>query len=136
MAELRAASEQAIGEVRGIGPTIAAAVAGFFADRRNAALVDDLGALGLTMTEPARAAAGGPLTGGTFVLTGTLPTLSRAEATSRIEAAGGSVASSVSKKTTAVIAGDEAGGKLEKARQLGVSVWSEAELLDKLRPAT
>jgi DNA ligase (NAD+) len=136
MAELRAAGEEAIGEVRGIGPTIAAAVAGFFADGRNAALVDDLAALGLTMTEPARAAAGGPLTGGTFVLTGTLPTLSRAEATSRIEAAGGAVASSVSKKTTAVIAGDEAGGKLEKARRLGVSVWSEAELLDKLRPAT
>jgi DNA ligase (NAD+) len=132
MAELRAASEDDIGEVRGIGPTIAEAVAGFFADRRNAALVDDLKRLGLTMAEPVRAAAGGSLTGGAFVLTGTLPTLSRGEATKRIEAAGGFVTGSVSKKTTAVIAGDDPGSKLDKAKSLGVPVWDEAELVKRL----
>lgn len=133
LAELRAAGEEAIGEVRGIGPTIAAAVAGFFHDRKNAALVDDLERLGLTLTEPHRATAEGPLAGGTFVLTGTLPTLSRGDATRRIEAAGGNVTGSVSKKTTAVIAGDEAGSKLDKATQLGVPVWDEAELTRRLK---
>ncbi|MFI5281308.1 MAG: NAD-dependent DNA ligase LigA [Gemmatimonadales bacterium] len=132
MRELREAAESTIGDVRGIGPTIAEAVHEFFADARNAKLVDDLAALGLTMSEPIRAAAHGPLAGGTFVLTGTLPTLSRGEATERIEAAGGSVTGSVSKKTTAVIAGDEAGGKLDKAKQLGIPVWDERTLLDKL----
>jgi len=132
MAGLRTASEEAVGEVRGIGPTIAAAVAGFFHDRRNAALVDDLQGLGLTMTEPQGATGEGPLAGGTFVLTGTLPTLSRGEATKRIEAAGGSVTGSVSKKTTAVVAGDEPGSKLDKAKQLGVPVWDEAELVKRL----
>jgi DNA ligase (NAD+) len=132
MPELRAAAEPLIGDVRGIGPTIAEAVHEFFADPRNAKLVDDLASLGLTLSEPTRAAAHGPLTGGTFVLTGTLPTLSRGEATQRIEAAGGSVTGSVSKQTTAVIAGEEAGGKLDKAKQLGVPVWDERTLLDKL----
>jgi DNA ligase (NAD+) len=132
MDALRAAGEAAIAEVRGIGPTIAEAVAGFFTDRRNAKLVDDLAKLGLTTSEPERASAGGSLAGGTFVLTGTLPTLSRADATKRIESAGGSVTSSVSKKTTALVAGDEAGSKLDKARQLGIPVWDEAALLDKL----
>jgi len=132
MRELREASEATIGDVRGIGPTIAEAVHEFFADSRNAKLVDDLAALGLAMAEPTRAAAEGPLKGGTFVLTGTLPTLSRGEATRRIEAAGGSVAGSVSKKTTAVVAGDEAGSKLDKAKQLGIPVWDERTLLDKL----
>jgi DNA ligase (NAD+) len=132
MRELREAAESAIGEVRGIGPTIAEAVHEFFADARNAKLVDDLASRGLTMSEPTRAAAHGPLSGGTFVLTGTLPTLSRGEATKRIEAAGGSVAGSVSKKTTAVVAGEEAGSKLDKAKQLGIPVWDERTLLDKL----
>ncbi len=84
------------------------------------------------MAEPTRAAAQGPLAGGAFVLTGTLPTLTRGEATKRIEAAGGNVTGSVSKQTTAVIAGDEAGGKLDKAKQLGIPVWDERTLLDKL----
>jgi DNA ligase (NAD+) len=132
MRELREAAESAIGEVRGIGPTIAEAVHEFFADARNARLVDDLASRGLTMSEPTRAAAHGPLAGGTFVLTGSLPTLSRGEATKRIEAAGGSVAGSVSKKTTAVVAGEEAGSKLDKAKQLGIPVWDERTLLDKL----
>ncbi|MFI5281438.1 MAG: NAD-dependent DNA ligase LigA, partial [Gemmatimonadales bacterium] len=132
MRELREAAESVIGDVRGIGPTIAEAVHEFFADARNAKLVDDLASLGLTMSEPTRAAMHGPLAGGTFVLTGTLPTLTRGEATKRIEAAGGNVTGSVSKMTTAVVAGDEAGGKLAKAKQLGIPVWDERALLDKL----
>ena len=132
MDALRKATEEAIGEARGIGPTIAAAVAAFFREPRNADLVGRLEAAGLRMDEPVRADASGPLAGRTFVLTGTLPTLSRSEATRRIEAAGGAVTGSVSKQTAAVIAGDEPGSKLEKAKQLGVAVWDEAELLRRL----
>ena len=84
------------------------------------------------MSEPRRAAAHGPLAGQTFVLTGTLPTLSRAEATKQIEAAGGAVTGSVSKMTTAIVAGEEPGSKLEKAKALGLPVWDEAKLLRRL----
>jgi DNA ligase (NAD+) len=68
----------------------------------------------------------------TFVLTGTLPTLSRGEAKQKIEAAGGKVTGSVSKKTSVVVAGEEAGSKLEKARELGIEVWTESRLLERL----
>ena len=77
--------------------------------------------------------AGGPLAGKTYVLTGTLPTLSREEATELIESAGGRVTSSVSKKTDAVVAGVEAGTKLDKAKALGVEIIEEAELLRRAR---
>jgi DNA ligase (NAD+) len=133
MDALMGASAEAIGEVRGIGPTIAEAVAGFFAEPKNRKLVARLAKAGVRMDEPVKVAAGGPLAGQSFVLTGTLPTLSRAEATSLIEAAGGAVTGSVSKKTTAVIAGDDPGSKLEKAKQLGVAVWDEAQLKRKAR---
>jgi len=132
MDALMAASEKAIGEVRGIGPTIAEAVAAFFREKRNVRLIARLKKAGLRMDEPAPASTGGPLAGGVFVLTGTLPSLSRGEATKRIEKAGGAVTGSVSKKTTAVVAGDDPGSKLEKAKQLGVAVWGEAELLRRL----
>jgi DNA ligase (NAD+) len=132
MDRLLAASEEEIAEVRGIGPTIAAAVAAFFGEQRNRALIERLAAAGLTMDEPARVAAGGAFEGQTFVLTGTLPGLSRAEATRLIEQAGGTVTGSVSKKTTAILAGNEPGGKIEKARALGIPVWDEAELLRRL----
>ena len=79
--------------------------------------------------EPVVPAAGSALAGKTFVLTGTLPTLTRDEATARIEGAGGKVSSAVSKKTSYVLAGEEAGSKLEKAQALGVAVISEAEFL-------
>jgi len=129
MDTLMRASAEAIGEVRGIGPTIAEAVAGFFAEPRNRKLVARLAKAGLRMDEPVTSSATGPLSGQTFVLTGTLPTLSRTEATALIEGAGGAVTGSVSKQTTAVIAGEEPGSKLEKAKQLGVAVWDEAELI-------
>ena len=81
------------------------------------------------MNEPEGAPApGGPLSGMTFVLTGTLPRRTREEATAAIERAGGKVSGSVSRKTAAVVVGDEAGSKLEKARALGVPVWSEDDL--------
>jgi DNA ligase (NAD+) len=101
----------------------------FFQERRNRQLIERLREAGLNFTEPTAAAADGALRGKTYVLTGTLPTLSRSEATALVERAGGRVAGSVSKKTDAVVAGEEAGSKLEKARALGVEVIDEAELL-------
>jgi DNA ligase (NAD+) len=131
---LRAATAETIGETPGVGPTIAEAVAEFFGNATNAALVDRLVAAGLTTIEPNAPAAGGPLAGSVYVLTGTLATLSRGEAQALIERAGGRVAGSVSKKTTAVVAGAEAGTKLEKARTLGIEIIDEAELLRRANP--
>jgi len=135
MDELAAASEEKIGDVRGIGPTIAEAVAGFFQEPKNRDLLARLASSGVNMTEPRKVAASGPFNGKSFVLTGTLPTLSRTEAMKRIEAAGGTVSGSVSKKTTAVIAGEDPGSKLDKAKQLGVAVWAEEDLLNQLGPS-
>ncbi|HET7791389.1 MAG TPA: NAD-dependent DNA ligase LigA [Gemmatimonadales bacterium] len=129
MAALREAKEKEVAQVRGIGPTIAAAVIQFFKDQRNAKLVDRLERLGLTMEEPAAQGPSGALAGQTYVITGTLPSLSRARAAQVIEQAGGHVADSVSRKTTAVVVGADAGSKLERAKALGVPVIDEAELL-------
>ena len=125
---LAAAPAEAIHAVPGVGPTIAAAVASWFANDKNQALVEALRAAGLTFTEPTAVAVGGPLAGKNLVLTGTLPTLSRADAATLIEQAGGRVTGSVSKQTDVVVAGEEAGSKLEKARSLGIEVWDEARL--------
>jgi len=132
MDQLMAATEEQIGEVRGIGPTIAAAVAAFFREKRNRELIERLKSAGLRMDEPVKVTAGGVFEGQVFVLTGTLPKLSRGEATRLIEQAGGAVTGSVSKKTTAIVAGDEPGSKLEKAKTLGIAIWDEAELLRRL----
>ena len=131
MSRLAKAAAEDIGTIRGIGPAIAEAVAGFFAEPRNRKLIARLEKLGLTMTEPSAAAGegGGPLAGQTYVITGTLPSLSRTKAQELIEAAGGHVTDNVSKKTTAVVMGADAGSKLEKARALRVPVIDEAELL-------
>jgi DNA ligase (NAD+) len=129
MDRLQAATAEEIGAIRGLGPIIAEAVAGFFAEKRNAKLIERLAKLGVTMSEPSAAAADGPLSGQTYVITGTLPSLSRQEATRLIESAGGNVADGVSKRTTAVVVGADAGSKLEKARTLGTPVIDEAELL-------
>ena len=133
---LAAADEATIGTVPGIGPTIAHAVAEFFAERRNRDLLDRLVAHGLTTVEPRAARSDGALSGGTFVLTGTLPTLSRAAAAALIEEAGGHVSGSVSRKTTAVVAGEEPGSKLDRARELGIEVIDEAELLRRVGRAS
>ena len=129
---LRTARLDHISAVRGIGPIIAAAVHEWFRDQRSEAVVATLRASQLRFTEPQVATGDGRLAGKTFVITGTLSTLSRVEASRRIEHAGGTVTSSVSKKTTTVVAGDDAGSKLDKARQLGVEVIDEAELLRRL----
>ena len=112
--------------IGGIGETMALAILEFFKESRNRAVIDELVQLGV---QPVVPAAGIALAGKTFVLTGTLPTLTRDEATARIEAAGGKVSGSVSKKTSYVLAGAEAGSKLEKAQALGVPVIDEAEFL-------
>lgn len=126
-----AAGEEELTRVNDIGPKVAATVRDFFDSPRNLALVERLRAFGLTFTAEKRVR-GTALAGLTFVLTGTLPTLTREEAKQRIEAAGGKVSGSVSKKTNYVVAGEEAGSKLDKARELQIEVLDEASLLDLL----
>ena len=126
------ATAEEILEVRGVGEIIAHAVQSFFATDSTRALVEKLRTHGLTFTEPVQVAADGALRGKTVVITGTLPTLSRGEATAMVERAGGRVTSGVSKATSFVIVGDDAGSKLEKARQLGVETIDEAELLSRI----
>jgi len=135
MDSLMTATEAEINDVPGIGGAIAEAVAHFFGERRNRTLIERLRKAGLNFTEPAAVKQGGALAGKTYVLTGTLPTLSRGEATALIERAGGRVSGSVSKKTDAVVAGVEAGGKLDKAKALGVEIIDEAELLRRVAKA-
>ena len=124
-----AAGEAQLMEADDIGQVIAKSVVNWWSDSRNRDLVKRLEKFGVNFkSELYRpAAAAGPFTGKTFVLTGTLPSLSREEATAKIEALGGKVSGSVSKKTDYVLAGDEAGSKLEKAQKLGVKVIDQAE---------
>jgi DNA ligase (NAD+) len=130
---LLSASQEEISAIEGIGPVIAESVARTLADPRNAGEIAALRALGLRWPTSAPRARGsaveGPLAGKTFVLTGTLPTLTRSEAKARIQAAGGKVTGSVSKKTHYVVAGSEAGSKLDAARELAIPVLDEAGLL-------
>ena len=132
-----AAPVEALAEVPDVGPVVAESIHTFFAQPHNREVVRQLRAAGVRWDEHAGAepADGGPLAGRTFVLTGTLPTLTRDEARALIEAAGGKVAGSVSKKTDYVVAGTEAGSKLEKARGLGVAVLDEEGLHALLRSA-
>jgi DNA ligase (NAD+) len=111
-----------------VGPKVAHSIARFFEQPRNRELVERLRKAGLQFTHERRRKRGGALEGKTVVLTGTLPNWSREEAKERIEAAGGKVSGSVSKKTSFVVAGEEAGSKLDKARDLGVAVIDEAAL--------
>ncbi len=129
MDRLADASLEDIVAVRGIGDTIAAAVAEWFAGAGARRLIDGFRTRGLTFDEPMAKATGSALSGKTIVITGTLPTLSRDEAKARVEAQGGKVSDSVSKKTSFVVAGENAGSKLEKARSLGVEIIDESELL-------
>jgi DNA ligase (NAD+) len=123
------ATQDELLQVTDVGPIVAASIARFFAEPHNREVVEQLRAAGVHWREsaPHRAPAGA-LAGRTFVLTGTLVHWTRDEAKDRIEAAGGKVAGSVSKKTDFVVAGAEAGSKLDKAKQLGVPVIDEARL--------
>ena len=125
---LIAATEEELTRVNDIGPKVAATVVEFFANKKNLALIKRLEEAGLTFTAEKRVR-GTALEGMTFVLTGTLPTLTREAAKEMIEAAGGKVSGSVSKKTSYVVAGEEAGSKLDKANDLGVTVLDEDGLL-------
>ena len=129
LGRLAAASEAELAEVHGIGPEIARSVATFFANPANRALLDGLERAGVATTAPVAAAVAQVLAGKTFVLTGTLPTLSRDAARALIERHGGRVAASVSRKTDYVVAGEAAGGKADDARRLGVAMLTESELL-------
>lgn len=124
--KLMSANKEALEQVEDIGPRVAESIAEFFADAREVKHVDDLLRRGVKIIYPDCAKKINSLLGGkTFVLTGTLPTLSRDEATSMIRKAGGHVAGSVSKKTDYVVAGSEAGSKLHKAEELGVTILDE-----------
>ncbi len=126
---LLAADEAALLEVRDVGPVLAASIAGFFAESHNREGIEQLRAAGVRWDEgPPQRARVGALAGVTVVLTGTLPTLSRDAAKAMIEAEGGKVAGSVSKKTDFVVAGADAGTKLAKAEELGLAVLDEQGL--------
>lgn len=129
---LMAASEAQMLEVDDIGPVVAQSILRFFADALNRELVEQLRAAGVHWKESEPGYQPQALAGTTFVLTGTLPTLKREEAAAMIEAAGGKVAGSVSKKTSYVVAGLDAGSKLAKAQELGVTVIDEAGLINLL----
>ena len=123
------ASEDQLLQVPDVGPIVAQSIHTFFQQAHNREVVEQLRACGLRWEEGEPSpAAQLPLAGKTFVLTGTLPTLSRDEAKEMLEAAGARVAGSVSKKTDYVVAGEEAGTKLDKARELGIAVLDEAGL--------
>jgi DNA ligase (NAD+) len=127
------ANEEQLLEVADIGPVVARSITAFLGDPLNLELIEQLRAAGIHWLESAPATdAPKPLAGKTFVLTGTLPTLTRDEAASKIEAAGGKVSGSVSKKTAYVVAGEEAGNKLTKAQELGVTIIDETGLLQLL----
>jgi DNA ligase (NAD+) len=129
---LLAATPEQIAGTPGIGPIVAQLIADQLADGQMRALIDDLRKIGLRFEEEGPAPGEGPLAGKTFVLTGSLPDLTREEATERIVAAGGRVTGSVSKKTDYVVAGESPGSKLEKAERMGVAVLDEAGLLELL----
>ena len=131
--DLASATREDIGAVRGVGDIIADGVVAYFSDRSARRLIEKLRDAGVNFTEPRQVAAGGALAGKTVVITGTLPTLSRTKATEAVEQAGGRVTNSVSKATSFLVAGEEAGSKLEKARALGVEIIDEAELLKRIR---
>jgi DNA ligase (NAD+) len=126
---LLAADEQALLEVRDVGPVLVQSILQFLAEAHNRKVIADLRSAGVHWTEAApRIARAGKLSGLTFVLTGTLPTLARDDAKALIEEHGGKVAGSVSKKTSYVVAGAEPGSKLDKAGELGVAVLDEQQL--------
>ncbi|MBI3681374.1 MAG: NAD-dependent DNA ligase LigA [Acidobacteria bacterium] len=124
------AGEETLQTAEEVGPKVAESIGRFFRESHNKALVERLRRAGLQFTHKARPAEGGALAGKVFVLTGTLPGMTREEAKAKIEAAGGKVTDSVSRKTSYVVAGETAGSKLDKARTLGVAVIDERTLME------
>lgn len=135
MDAIMAAGRERMAAVHGIGDTTAEAVERYFAEERNRQLVRELAELGLRMDEPVERAEHQPFAGLTFVVTGTLPTLSRKEAGDLIERHGGRVTGSVSRNTDFLLLGENAGSKLEKARELEIPTLSEEELLARVQQA-
>lgn len=131
LAAIGAQPAEALQQIPEIGPVLAAAIVEWFSDGANRALVEKLTAAGVRTEGPVTAsiAPAGPLVGKTFVLTGTLSAMSREAAAERIEALGGRVSNSVSKKTSYLVVGAEPGSKLEKARTLGVELLEEPAFL-------
>jgi DNA ligase (NAD+) len=125
---LTVASEEELLAIRDIGPEVARSIRAYFSDQRNLEVLARLRAAGVCPKVTAKTV-GGRFTGKTFVFTGALTRFSRPEAQAMVEAEGGHAAGSVSKKTDYLVAGADAGGKLEKARTLGVTVLSEDEFL-------
>jgi DNA ligase (NAD+) len=128
------ATPEGIEQTQGVGPKMAQKIHEQLHDEQMLKLIDDLRGQGLRFEEEGPPPGEGPLAGKTFVLTGTLPTLTREEATERIIAAGGKVTGSVSRKTAHVVAGESPGTKLAQAERLGVPVIGEDELLGLLEP--
>ena len=135
MERLMAAEEEEIAAVHGIGGITAAALVAYFAEPRNREIIEKLARAGVDLTEEQTAAPGGPLAGLTFVVTGTLPSLSRKEMTSLLESAGGRVTGSVTRATDFLVVGEDAGSKLTKARELGVAELGEADVLARIQAA-
>ena len=130
------ADAEALQQVPDVGPVVAESILQFFAENHNIYVINTLREKKVWKDGEPTARKGGALSGKTLVLTGTLPSLSREEAKARIEAAGGKVAGSVSKKTDYVVAGSEAGSKLAKAQELGVPLIDEADLMQLLKEAS
>lgn len=128
MEKLEAASLEELQEAPEVGPRVAESIYNFFREQQNRELLERLKKAELSFEYTVRQSKEGPLSGKTFVLTGSLPTMSREEATWKIQASGGKVSASVSKKTSFVVAGEEAGSKLDKAKSLGVKIIDEAQL--------
>jgi DNA ligase (NAD+) len=126
----------ALQQVPDVGPVVAQSIADFFAEPHNREVIEQLLAAGVSFAETAsrQVDTANPVYGKTFVLTGALPTLTRDEAAQKIRDRGGKVSGSVSKKTDFVVAGADAGSKLDKARELGIAILDEAELLKLLEP--
>jgi DNA ligase (NAD+) len=132
--EIAKAAPEELEAAEDVGPRIAVAIQEFFAEPSNRDLIEDLRKSGLQFSQAKKTAPkqAGKFAGRTFVLTGTLPNLTRDEAAGKIEDAGGKVTGSVSKKTDYVVAGESAGSKLDKASKLGITVIGEKELVELL----
>jgi len=130
LTKLRGAKYETLEKMSGVGPIIARSIIDFFLDKDNKKMVDNL--LEVVSIEKTEVIKGGPLSGKSFVLTGTLESMSRDEAKEKIRALGGSIGESVSKETSYLIAGENTGSKYQKATELGVKIIAEKEFLSLL----